>query len=133
MGFRRNRTAPQSEGQCFVLGGMVGGGVENEGHRPQSGIFHPFPAQGEAVHDGHENVRNDQVRLLFAGHLKGFMAVARPNGLVALPSQDDFQEPQVGFVVVHDQDSNGFLHRFAPFLAPLLQFSRRAPILKINL
>ena len=56
------------------------GGEEDDGH---IGKLPDLAAGGEPVHNGHHHVQNDQVRLLFLGHLHSLLAVGAGDHIVA--------------------------------------------------
>jgi hypothetical protein len=96
---------PGCQGPSPCLGGRVCGEDEDgqvrvpRGQRLQQ--LHHF----ESVHVRHQQIEEDQVRLAF-GDQTGDLARLRGARDVAVPSvrQRPLQEPDVGFLVIHDQD-----------------------------
>jgi hypothetical protein len=57
----------QVEGELLVLRIGVGRRVEDEGDAPQRLVLLPCPAKRKSVHDGHQDVRDHEIRALPRG------------------------------------------------------------------
>jgi len=90
--------------QLAVPGVGVGGRVEDERDVAQANVGHPLAAQGVAIHDRHQDVRDHQVGGSLAGHLQGLGPVRGREHFQTLASQQGLQEIEVLGVVVDDQD-----------------------------
>ena len=65
------------------------------------------PADGQPVDRGHEDVEDDQLRLLAPDRLEGAHPVLRERDLVAVERQRAPQRDSDGGLVVRDQDAHG--------------------------
>ncbi len=97
------------KGKVAVASVGVGGGVEGEGDVAEGGVALPFAAEGEAVHDGHEDVGNDEIGAGCAGGRQAFAAVGGFGDGQAGALQQEAQEVAVLLLVVHDQNE-GLVH-----------------------
>ncbi len=84
----------------------VGAGIEDNRDGTESGIGLAGSTKGEAIHDWHQQIRNDEVRLLRASDIQGFLTVARFQYFVPAPSNQVPQDYAIRRDVVRDQDSH---------------------------
>jgi hypothetical protein len=80
------------------------GGDQDDRHERQPGLALEPPADLDAVHLGHHNVEQDEIRMVFAGGRQGGLAVGRGQDVVALAGQAGAEDVQVRRVVVGDED-----------------------------
>ena len=94
---------PGFESREFVLH-FVQRAQENHRNRRESGVGAQPPAEFEAVHLGHRDVQQDQVRGSLRGGRKGQPRSRERPHAVPLPAQGVFHQPQVHRLVVDDHD-----------------------------
>lgn len=98
---------PERQGETVVLLRRVGGRVENERALPQARVFLPGPAEREAVHDGHQDVGDGEVRRQAPGDLESLFAVASDRDEVPRVPEDELQEAEGVLVVLDHEGSHG--------------------------
>src|SRR5690606_33727869 len=99
--------------QLFVVGVGVGRRVDHERHGLQALVEPPPPQQRVAVHHGHQQIGDDQLRRLLPGSDQGLRTVTCGAHLVAVSAE---QHPQVVGLLIPVVDDQ-YLHDRGP-LAP---------------
>ena len=102
--FQDKAVRPKAERELFILRIGVGGGINDERDLPQTVVGLPMAQEGVAVHDRHEQVRDDEVRRLLPRFNQGFGAVpGRFHGKLVAGEQR-LQVVEVVLLVIDDED-----------------------------
>ena len=109
LGFDDEFGGAEGEGEFAVALVGVGGGIEDEGDGAELIVLHPLAAKGEAIHDGHEDVGDDEEGNRLAGFFEGFGAVVGVVDIIAGAFEDGAEEVEVVLLVIDDQDA-GLVH-----------------------
>jgi hypothetical protein len=86
------------------------GGHQDDRDEGEVAVALEVLADLDAVHLGHHDVEQDQVRLPFAGERQAFLAVAGRVDLVAVDRKPGFEDVAVGRVVVDDENVRRISH-----------------------
>ena len=92
-----------------VLGVRLGGD-HDDGHEGQREVGLELTADLDAIHLGHHDVEQDQVRELLAGHGQRLLPVGGRDDVVALSREPGLQDVHVHGVVVDHQDERRGSH-----------------------
>ncbi len=95
----------QIQGQLSVTFFGVGGGVDDERDMREAGVGLPLLEQRVAVHDGHQQIRNNHVGRGVARLLQCFVALAGSIDLITVADEQRLQVIEVFFPVIDDEDS----------------------------
>ena len=104
-GLDEEGVAAEGLGKLAVFFVDVGSGIEDEGDGAEGGVVLPGAAQGEAVHFGHEDVGDDQVRFARPGDFEGIEAVGGGIDGKTGTLEDGIEIGEVGGNVVGDQNA----------------------------
>jgi hypothetical protein len=95
---------PKAEGELLVLRSRVGGRVEKERYRLQAVMGLPVPAQIEAIHHRHQDIRDDQGGGRLQSKLQSLGPMLRRHDLVAVPLEQRLQQVPILVDVIDNQN-----------------------------
>jgi len=90
--------------QFLVRRRSVGARMEDKWKSAAPATLANFVAEAITVHSGHQDVRDDAVKILLVQQCHGFDAVGRFGGEKAFPLQQDSQQLAMGWIIVGDED-----------------------------
>ena len=115
--FDKKIVRPHAAGEGFIFGVRVGRGIDDDGNVLEVGVRFPCLEENKAVHDRHEQIRNNYVGRMLDGDFERLGAMMGRNDLKTVTGKKGIEIIEIFFPVIndknlsHDDSSSGTLKR----------------------